>query len=716
MKNKTNANLLVSATIICMTLLMFAMNPYCRNTAESYASQQQSAAMELAEKDSAYAYANMNDDFFSVNCGKWVYPLYMEFKADSKLSNGDLIIENMDDLSVEERESINQSLSNKIYEFHENFAGIKYYVLDETTKDDSKIYTNDSTLVSYLDGSYNTQNKDAWFVAFEFDDAGVLSILRSRTSVKSDTIKKALAEERSSIRESVYYASNIGNTNASFITFHNIKFVFAISPDSGLGVNYVNDVQNDYQRTYEAEAVNKLTSVYLFTLVLMALMSWLLTRHTTKESSLCHSLMLIPLEFVFLVFMITFILSVTGIYQHYLLNYDMGSFFIDTCCYIVSYTSILYFAILIQSRKEQGPDAIKSVSLILGDATSLIDKVKNFYHYLNDINFDDESNRRVLLLILFNLLIMLLFGRLGALFFIPYCLILFYIFTTRQKKHRDNFKAVKDITSRISNGEFDEPVDEELGVYEPLKDDLRNIQHGIEEAVAKELTSQRMKNELITNVSHDLKTPLTAIISYIDLLKNTEITEEERESYLATLEKSADRLKHLIEDLFDISKANSGNVSLEYMEVDLISLLKQVEMECRSTLENRELTIKHQFSDEKILLDLDPQKACRIFENLISNAAKYSLEHTRIFITVMDFDTRIDVEIKNVSKEELDFTPEEIVERFTRGDKSRNTEGSGLGLAIAKSFTELMNGNMRIDIDGDVFKVQISFYKHQKEA
>ena len=139
-------------------------------------------------------------------------------------------------------------------------------------------------------------------------------------------------------------------------------------------------------------------------------------------------------------------------------------------------------------------------------------------------------------------------------------------------------------------------------------------------------------------------------------------------------------------------------------------------MECKHSLDDKRLILKHQFSDEKILIQLDPQKACRIFENLISNVSKYALEGTRVFLSVIDYESRVDIEIKNVSKDELDFTPEEIVERFTRGDKSRNTDGSGLGLAIAKSFTELMNGKMQIIIDGDVFKVLISFYNKQKEA
>lgn len=709
MKNKTNANLLVTATVICLTLLMFAMNSYCRRSADIYASQIREEALEHAKTDSSYSYAYWNDYEFSINSGNWIYPLYMEYKEDRKVSYGDLIIENMNDLSVENRDRINEHLSNMMSQFHSMYSGIHYYILDENVEQGTQIYTNDSTLSSYLDSTFDSSNNDTWFLTLSFDEEGTLKILNSKTKVKTTLLQETLSENRMSIRN----ASDTANHSIQFKTFKNIKFVFSISSDSGLGVDYTQEINNAYHSNYTDMIQNKLSSMFIFLMLIMAIISYLLSKNITKESSLCKTLMSIPLEIILFIFVFAFLFFITNSYQHYIISGAATSFLMDASCYVICYAAILYVVILFRSMKEKGAYTLHTVSIFFGDSKRFSDKLKSFYHYLNNMDFTDDSNKRILLLTLFNLILLLIFGSLGPFFLIPYCFFQYYIFTTRQKKQRDDFRAVKDITSRISNGDYQEPLDKELGVYDPLKDDLVNIQQGIEEAVAKEMTSQRMKNELITNVSHDLKTPLTAIISYIDLLKNAEISEEERINYLNTLEKSADRLKHLIEDLFDISKANSGNVSLEYMEVDLISLLKQVEMECRNTLDQRFLTIKYHLSDEKVLIDLDPQKACRIFENLISNASKYALEHTRIFITVMDFDSRIDVEIKNVSKDELDFTPEEIVERFTRGDKSRNTDGSGLGLAIAKSFTELMNGSMRIDIDGDVFKVQICFYKKE---
>ena len=220
-----------------------------------------------------------------------------------------------------------------------------------------------------------------------------------------------------------------------------------------------------------------------------------------------------------------------------------------------------------------------------------------------------------------------------------------------------------------------------------------------------------MKTELITNVSHDLKTPLTSMITYIDLLKKEDNSNEDKINYINVLERNALRLKRLIDDLFEVTKANTGNVELNLEDIDIISLIKQAQFECDDILNNNELTIKENFPQAKYILKLDSLKTFRIFENLFNNIGKYALSHTRVYIDIHENDEYIMIMIKNISAQELNFTGEEIVERFVRGDKSRNTSGSGLGLAIAKSFTEIQGGLFKIDIDGDLFKAIIQFKK-----
>ena len=226
-----------------------------------------------------------------------------------------------------------------------------------------------------------------------------------------------------------------------------------------------------------------------------------------------------------------------------------------------------------------------------------------------------------------------------------------------------------------------------------------------------ETKSHRMKTDLISNVSHDLKTPLTAITTYVELLKKPDITPEERADYIDTLERKAFRLKLLIEDLFEVSKAQSVNVSLDLMEVDLVNLIRQVAVEHREKLAEEGLELRWKVPEGKVSLELDAQKTYRVFENLFVNLEKYAMPNSRVYVEIAETDDEVRTVIKNMSATELNVAPEELTERFVRGDASRNTEGSGLGLAIARSFTELQKGTFAVDVDGDLFKVTLVWKK-----
>ena len=247
--------------------------------------------------------------------------------------------------------------------------------------------------------------------------------------------------------------------------------------------------------------------------------------------------------------------------------------------------------------------------------------------------------------------------------------------------------------------------EEELGVMKPIGVELGRVQQGFSKAVAEEAKSQSMKTELITNVSHDLKTPLTAIITYVDLLKKEDITEEERKSYIATLDQKSQRLKVLIEDLFEVSKANSGTISMNFMEVDVVNLMKQVRLEMEDKIAASGLIFRWNLPEDKVILSLDGQRTYRVFENLLNNILKYSMPNSRVYIDILKNEQDVQVVFKNMSAEELNFDSERLTERFVRGDVSRKTEGSGLGLAIVKSFVELQRGKVEVSVDGDLFKV-----------
>lgn len=243
------------------------------------------------------------------------------------------------------------------------------------------------------------------------------------------------------------------------------------------------------------------------------------------------------------------------------------------------------------------------------------------------------------------------------------------------------------------------------GHLRELAHDINNIRDGLRKSIESEIKSENMKTELITNVSHDLKTPLTSIINYIDLLKRENIESETAKDYINILDKKSQRLKVLIDDLFEASKATSGAMELNITKIDIVQLLKQSLGENDERFKNSNLSVKLDIPDTKIFINGDGQRLYRVFENLISNIVKYSLSNTRVYIQMyVDDENKVVIIMRNISAYELDFCANEITNRFKRGDSSRSTEGSGLGLAIAKSIVELHGGKFNIEVDGDLFK------------
>lgn len=267
-------------------------------------------------------------------------------------------------------------------------------------------------------------------------------------------------------------------------------------------------------------------------------------------------------------------------------------------------------------------------------------------------------------------------------------------------------------TLRIAKGNYkvDLKADKIL-VLKNIENNLITIEDGLKEALGKAITSEKMKSELITNVSHDLKTPLTSIINYIGLLKEENITDEKRSKYLEVLDMKSKRLKILIEDLFEASKAVSGNMTFEKEDLNIVSLLRQVIGELEEKITQANLDIITKWPEDKAIVYIDGRKTFRVYENLVNNIIKYSMKNSRVYIDVINSENEVKVIMKNISAYQIDFTSEEIIERFKRGDKSRSTEGSGLGLSIAKSIVELQGGNFDIEIDGDLFKVITTFRK-----
>ena len=339
---------------------------------------------------------------------------------------------------------------------------------------------------------------------------------------------------------------------------------------------------------------------------------------------------------------------------------------------------------------------------------------RRIYQGLLHIDLRDNASRVLLKLVLINFIILgfislLWYWGLAAL--IVYSVILFLLLRKYVRKIQDQYQLLLQATNELAQGNLNGTIPDDLGIFEPFRDEIDKIRTGFSKAVDEEVKSTRMKTDLITNVSHDLKTPLTAIITYVDLLKDADLPKEDQKKYIQILDQKTDRLKLLIEDLFEISKATSKTVQLNIADVDIASLLRQVSLELQDKIDAADLIFRWQLPEEKVILPLDPQRTYRIFENLLVNITKYALPHTRVYITMEDTENHVKISMKNISATELDFNPNEITERFVRGDASRNTEGSGLGLAIAKSFTELQGGRLEVFTDADLFTVEITFLK-----
>lgn len=291
--------------------------------------------------------------------------------------------------------------------------------------------------------------------------------------------------------------------------------------------------------------------------------------------------------------------------------------------------------------------------------------------------------------------------------------IIFYIGTVpvHVAKKIFYFNHILQYTREISKGNFSldlEDSEEDMDLSDLAKS-INSIKEGYKSALEERVKNERLKTELISNVSHDLKTPLTSIITYVDLLQQKTTTEEEKVEYIKILDSKAKKLKLLIEDLFEASKINSGKVQLNRSNIDVVGLIYQVLGEQSGCYGDKNITFKVKAPEDEVIANLDGKQMCRVFENLISNALKYSMENTRVYIDIKEEKEELVISFKNISAYELGFDAEELFERFKRGDESRNSqvEGSGLGLAIAKTIVELHGGRMNIEIEGDLFKVFI---------
>lgn len=607
-----------------------------------------------------------------------------------------------------------------ISEWSSSFEGVRsetdYYATDGAKKE---VNTN-APLYEVLEPDFRIDDdKEQWnsyesVFVLDFDEDGNLSVdVKKDGTVSADTLIKSLlqADRYNEIR--TYAVDN----DTTFVPVKNFQVVYGIPKDS-TNLAYEDYYTSDY---YLVASGGGDAAYFITLLVIAAFACFMCSRRVWKNEKMPD-------------YLPKWRYMEAGIFG-LMMSFAMCDIYIDTVCdfpytgksgyanvnvwsvlktggilwivFAVAFVSVVcIYPVFSVGLKEY----IRQYSFIYQIFPWIRKKWDQFTDEVNHIDFSDKTTKTILKIVVINFLVlavlmcMWMFGIVGL---VIYSLVLFYL----MKKYYDRIKKDYDVlmrgVQRIAEGDLDTMITEDIGVFEPFKEQLTEIRTGFKKAVDEEVKSQRMKTELITNVSHDLKTPLTAITTYVELLKKEDITEEERKSYIETLEKKSLRLKVLIEDLFEVSKATTNNITLNLMDVDVVNLMKQVSVEHADKFEQMGLQLRWNVPEEKIILKLDNQKTYRIFENLFVNIQKYAMPNSRVYIDVEKSEGNVTITMRNMSAVELNVRGDELTERFVRGDASRNTEGSGLGLAIARSFTEAQKGSLNISVDGDLFKVVI---------
>lgn len=712
------------------------------------------ANLEEVKLDSEEAYSKETvDEDFMENLYKGCYVLYqeeVERKSGEQVTGSELFIESYpgkEELAETEGDTKDaaDSFINEVIEewsriFEEYRSGVDYCVIGEDDKTASNTNTGNplEEVTEYTSSIEELSGNYVEIFGIRFDENGVMEVKPyfSRVSTRGDEIIKKLGQiDRKNLLETTY-TDNFGESYQLRLEKpKDFQVVFAI-PANSIYADAMYDGNNDFYNQYGSylNAYSNAGAKFLYAAVaifLTAFAFFMSSRKIWKDDVMVHRpgkcyLMEAALIGVFIVLCMQDTLVELIWQQNYrsfaeisnathtkgtyeVLSSLFGCACFLFCVYAAWYVSVYFLRPFFSLGMKQ---YVREYSFIYQIFPWLKKKWKKFMDEIHHVDFSEKSTKTIVKIVVLNFIVLSLLSFLWAFGIIAlgiYSVVLFYLLKKNYEKIRKDYQTLLQGVNRIAEGDLNTVITEDLGVFEPFRGELVKIRSGFKKAVDEEVKSQRMKTELITNVSHDLKTPLTAITTYVELLKKEDITEEERRSYIETLEKKSLRLKMLIEDLFEVSKASSNNIVLNPIELDVVNLMKQVSIEHVDKIHEKGMELRWIVAEEKVIVKLDNQKTYRIFENLFGNVQKYAMPNSRVYVEVKTTENMVEIVMKNMSAEELNINAEEITERFVRGDSSRNTEGSGLGLAIAKSFTEAQGGKFHIEVDGDLFKAVLEF-------
>ena len=733
-KLKSNKEIYKSKGIIAILVMIAIIVTSALGMCSSYKIIDKSAKSKKVNYFNEYGFANL--------IAESSYALYYDsMKENENQSASDFLLDikkNITEEADEYSSYIQEALNNNIDQFNRetlgwnNDANLKYYYYNTiNNKTNTTLNENVKFENNNIDLSEVNKDKYQFYAVVNFDNNGnvdVSEINGGDKEVLKSNIECSLIDIRNEydISNSDYEE---GYYNIDIKPIKNMTFVYAVPKTITSYDNIRWGIENADISIYESMGAG---GAFIIAGI-VALIALIFPIKKAKSTILFRKISKIPFEvwIIIIGLAIAALGPLAGQLIKATLNGDLQVIFVEIIpsliiperiiwifnfiIWLLSYSAVFFFVLVIKYVFNVGViDYIKERTIFGMVIMLCVRIIKRTLDEITKVDLREKNNKLIIKLLAINAVILLIITSIwffGIPVVILYSVILFFIIRKYVDKISEKYSKLREATSKIAKGNLDVKIEEDLGLFEPFKNDLEKIQDGFKKAVDEEVKSQKMKTDLISNVSHDLKTPLTAIITYADLLKDENLSEEKRKQYIETLDRKAQRLQVLIEDLFEMSKATSGNITLNIENIDVIALMKQTLLELEDKLEEANLSVRKNMPEGKVILPLDSQRTFRVFENLIINITKYAMPNTRVFIDIIENEDDVAIIMKNMAAEEITFNVDTIAERFVRGDESRNTEGSGLGLAIAKSFVELQGGTFNISVDGDLFKVKIVFVK-----
>ena len=733
-KLKSNKEIYKSKGIIAILVMIAIIVTSALGMCSSYKIIDKSAKSKKVNYFNEYGFANL--------IAESSYALYYDsMKENENQSASDFLLDikkNITEEADEYSSYIQEALNNNIDQFNRetlgwnNDANLKYYYYNTiNNKTNTTLNENVKFENNNIDLSEVNKDKYQFYAVVNFDNNGnvdVSEINGGDKEVLKSNIECSLIDIRNEydISNSDYEE---GYYNIDIKPIKNMTFVYAVPKTITSYDNIRWGIENADISIYESMGAG---GAFIIAGI-VALIALIFPIKKAKSTILFRKISKIPFEvwIIIIGLAIAALGPLAGQIIKATLNGDLQVIFVEIIpsliiperiiwifnfiIWLLSYSAVFFFVLVIKYVFNVGViDYIKERTIFGMVIMLCVRIIKRTLDEITKVDLREKNNKLIIKLLAINAVILLIITSIwffGIPVVILYSVILFFIIRKYVDKISEKYSKLREATSKIAEGNLDVKIEEDLGLFEPFKGDLEKIQCGFKKAVDEEVKSQRMKTDLISNVSHDLKTPLTAIITYADILKDENLSDEKRKQYIETLDRKAQRLQVLIENLFEVSKATSGNITLNIENIDVVSLMKQTLFELEDKLEEASLLVRKNMPKEKVILPLDSQRTFRVFENLIINITKYAMPNTRVFIDIIENEDDVAIIMKNMAAEEIKFNVDTIAERFVRGDESRNAEGSGLGLAIAKSFVELQGGTFNISVDGDLFKVKIVFVK-----